>query len=117
MVTRSGAWLIPRFLLGKPLEALDNRLTTYLPANFSQWTQTVLLSFLQGKLPPELQPSHKVLEAIPIIRSDFLEKANLGVVKAHRSGIAYFTETSLVLSNGTNLDVDTVIACTSYYVS
>jgi dimethylaniline monooxygenase (N-oxide forming) len=117
VITRSGAWIIPRFVLGAPVEAFDSRLTTYLPATFGQWTQKLLLNFIQGNLPSDLKPAHNILEAIPTIRSDFLEKVNVGFVQTHRSGIERFTENGLVLTNGTELDVDTVISCTGYLVS
>lgn len=79
--------------------------------------QTVLLNFVGGKLPTELQPKHRILEANTTIQSDFLEKVNVGLVTPHRAGIERFTEDGLILTNGKKLEVDTVICCTGYHVS
>jgi len=69
-----------------------------------------------GKLPPELQPKHGILEANPTVRSDFLEKVHVSSIIPHRASIETFVEDGLVLTNGTKLGVDDVISCTGYLV-
>jgi dimethylaniline monooxygenase (N-oxide forming) len=69
-----------------------------------------------GKLPPELQPKHGILEANPTVRSDFLEKIHVGSITPHRAGIERFVEDGLILTNDTKLEVDGVISCTGYLV-
>ncbi|CAJ2504557.1 Uu.00g119510.m01.CDS01 [Anthostomella pinea] len=118
VVTRKGGWILPRYVLGKPTEAWDNRATqVWVPLSVSQWLQTVLLNTVQGKHPEELQPDHRIMEQNPTIRSEFLERVRTGAIQAHRAEIDSFTETGLKLSNGTHLDVDVVICCTGYHHS
>jgi dimethylaniline monooxygenase (N-oxide forming) len=69
-----------------------------------------------GKLPPELQPKHKILQANPTVRSDFLEKVQVGFITPHRASVERFVEDGVILTNGTKLEVDEVISCTGYLV-
>jgi dimethylaniline monooxygenase (N-oxide forming) len=59
-------------------------------------------------------PEHKILEQNPTLRSDFYEKVNTAVITPHKAAVDSFTETGLVLSDGTALDVDVVICATGY---
>ncbi|KAI1261580.1 flavin-containing monooxygenase [Xylariaceae sp. FL1019] len=115
MITRRGGWIMPRYVLGKPIEAWDNRATQiWVPSKISQALQTVLLNTVQGKLPEELQPEHAILEQNPTIRSEFIERVRNGSINVHRTNIDSFTPTGLRLENGTRLDVDVIICCTGF---
>ncbi|KAK2735802.1 hypothetical protein FQN55_001984 [Onygenales sp. PD_40] len=117
MVTRRGGWIIPRFVLGQAVEAYDNRITeTLLPARFSQWCQAKILNLAQGEHPEAIKPEHKLFEANPTVHSLIVEHIRTDRIKAHRAGVERFTETSLVLTNGTALNVDVVICCTGYHI-
>jgi dimethylaniline monooxygenase (N-oxide forming) len=89
---------------------------TVLPSAITKWAQTKLCNLFMGDLPPELKPKHGILEANPTVRSDFLEKIHVGLITPHRAGIEKFAEKGLLLTNGTELDVDVIIACTGYLV-
>ncbi|KAI0011409.1 flavin-containing monooxygenase [Xylariaceae sp. FL0662B] len=115
VIARRGGWIIPRYVLGKPAEAWDNRATQlWLPRSVSEYLQTMLLNIVQGELPKELKPEHTIMAQSPTIRSDFLERIRFGAVQAHRASVECFTEDGMRLSNGTALDVDVIIACTGY---
>ncbi|KAI0468927.1 flavin-containing monooxygenase [Xylaria cf. heliscus] len=115
MITRRGGWILPRYVLGKPIEAWDSRATqVWLPSSVSQYLQTKLLNTVQGKHPKVLQADHSILAQNPTIRGDFIERVRNGSIQAHRTSIESFTETGLKLENGMTLDVDIVIACTGY---
>lgn len=89
---------------------------TYLSSTLSQEIQGAFLNFVEGKPHPEIKPKHRLLEASPTVRGDFLEKVNVGTVIPHRASIKRFTENGLILTNGTELEVDTVISCTGYHI-
>ena len=139
VITRTGGWIIPRFIFGKPVEAWDSTnspfcfrvirryfctdqvtagrfAATVLPKSISTWAQTKLLNLVTGKLPPELKPKHGILEANPTVRGDFLEQIQVGRMTPHRAGVEKFTQKGLLLTNGTELEVDVIIACTGYLV-
>lgn len=116
VVTKRGGWVLPRYVLGKPTEAWDNRATqVWVPVGAAQWLQTKLLDIVEGKPPEVLRPKHKLLEQSPTIRGDFIEKVRTGGIVVHRAGVERFTEDSIVLdSEEKELKVDVVIACTGY---
>ncbi|ORY55628.1 flavin-binding monooxygenase-like family protein [Pseudomassariella vexata] len=115
VVTRRGGWVLPRYVLGKPVEAWDNRATqVWVPARAAEYIQTCLLDLVLGKHPKELQPDHRLLQQNPTIRTEFVERVRTGALKIHRAEVACFTETGLKLSDGTAVDADVVIACTGY---
>ncbi|KMU90728.1 dimethylaniline monooxygenase 2 [Coccidioides immitis H538.4] len=118
LITRRGGWIVPRFVLGKPAEAYDNRVAeTILPSKFSQWIQTQLCNHVLGKLPDVLQPEHGLMEANVTMRSDLLENIKTGRIIPHRAGVKRVSETSLILTDGTFIDVDVIICCTGYHMS
>ncbi|KMW67097.1 hypothetical protein BDDG_11914 [Blastomyces dermatitidis ATCC 18188] len=115
MITRRGGWVIPRFVLGQPVELYDNRIAeTLIPGGLSQWIQTKILNFAIGEHPEVIKPHHGIMEANPTVHSNLIEYIKVGKIHAHRAGVKQFNETSLVLTNDTVLDVDTVICCTGY---
>ncbi|KAK0629457.1 flavin-containing monooxygenase [Bombardia bombarda] len=116
VVTRRGGWVLPRYILGKPTEAWDNRATQlWVPLAVSQWLQTKLLALVDIQPPKELKPDHRLLEQSPTIRGDFLEKVATGLITIQRASVDSFSETGLCLSNGTQLDdIDVVICATGY---
>ncbi|KAK3934598.1 flavin monooxygenase-like protein [Diplogelasinospora grovesii] len=115
MVTRRGGWVLPRYVLGKPTEAWDNRATQlWVPSSLSQWLQTKLLQLVDIPPPKELVPEHKLLEQNPTVRGDFTEKVATGLIAVQRASVDSFTETGLALSTGASLDVDIVICATGY---
>ncbi|EPE02678.1 dimethylaniline monooxygenase [Ophiostoma piceae UAMH 11346] len=121
VVTRRGGWVLPRYILGKPTEAFDNRATQmWLPTGLSQWVQTKLLNFVQGAHPPEMQPDHKILEQSPTVRGDFIEKVRTGIVHVKRADVTHFTASGIAITSTKGgkrteeLDVDVVIFATGY---
>ncbi|KKY17208.1 putative dimethylaniline monooxygenase [Phaeomoniella chlamydospora] len=115
IVTQRGGWIFPRYVLGKTLESYDNRAAqTLIPSSISQWAQQLLLDFVSGKHPPELAPHHKVLEAAPTVRGDFLEKLRMRRFEVLRTGIDHLTPDGIVTSNGQQVKVDVIICCTGY---
>ncbi|KAJ4419280.1 hypothetical protein N0V82_005083 [Gnomoniopsis sp. IMI 355080] len=137
VISRRGGWVLPRYVLGKPTEAWDNRATqVWVPVSTAQWLQTKLLQVVEGKPPQVMQPKHKLLEQSPTIRGDFTEKVRTGKIIIHRGSIERFAEDGLVLSSTiddaekqsslqknkkgeeeeekNHLQADVVISCTGY---
>ncbi|KAL1859589.1 hypothetical protein Daus18300_009590 [Diaporthe australafricana] len=122
VITRTGGWVLPRYVLGKPTEAFDNRATqVWMPVGAAQWLQTKLLQIVDGKAPEAMRPSHKILEQSPTIRGDFVEKVRTQVIDINRGSVEYLTKDGLVISTARGeetvteeLKVDVIIACTGY---
>ncbi|KAK1589869.1 flavin monooxygenase-like protein [Colletotrichum navitas] len=116
IVNRRGGWVLPRFLFGKPPEAWDSRASQWLPASVQEYLFQVVVGHADGKMPAELQPDHGITSQLITIRSDFVEKLRTGVLSFRRSTIASFTETGVLLADGTAIDADAVILATGYRI-
>ncbi|KAF3491369.1 dimethylaniline monooxygenase 1 [Arthroderma uncinatum] len=115
LITRRGGWVIPRYVLGKPAEAYDSRVVeTILPKRVSEWCQMKLCDAVMGAPPDEIKPKHRLSQANLTVRSDLLENIRTGRITPHRAGIERITDSSVVLTNGTSLEVDVIICCTGY---
>lgn len=73
-----------------------------------------LCNAVMGAPPDEIKPQHRLSEANLTVRSDLLENIRTGRITPHRAGIEKITESSIVLTNGTDLEVDVIICCTGY---
>ncbi|GKT44784.1 dimethylaniline monooxygenase [N-oxide-forming] 5 [Colletotrichum spaethianum] len=117
IISRRGAWVLPRFVLGKPLEAWDNRASeTWIPPSVQEYLFEKLFYHAAGKMPAELQPDHGIINQNVTVRSDFMEKLQTGVFALRRSKITSFRETGVVLEDGTTIDADAVILATGYHM-
>ncbi|KAK1998926.1 FAD/NAD(P)-binding domain-containing protein [Colletotrichum falcatum] len=117
VVSRRGGWVLPRFILGKAAEEWDSRASqTWLPGRVQEYLFQVILRHAAGKMPAELQPNHGITNQNITIRSDFLEKLQTGVLSLRRSTVASFTETGVLLADGTAVDADVLILATGYRV-
>ncbi|KAI1983530.1 hypothetical protein LOZ53_005819 [Ophidiomyces ophidiicola] len=106
LITRRGGWVIPRFFLGKPVEAYDKFLK-----------HCCRTGLTMGKLPGAIQPEHGLMEANVTMRSDLVENIKTGRIIPHRAGVERITETSMVLTDGVSIEVDVIICCTGYHLS
>ncbi|KAJ2898160.1 putative dimethylaniline monooxygenase [Zalerion maritima] len=116
MVTRRGGWVIPKWVLGKPAEAWDNRVTQlWIPLGLSQWLQTQLLNLVMGTHPPLLKPDHKILEQNASCQQTFVPLVKEGKIKIHRTTIEELSENGIGLADKSKIDdVDAIICCTGY---
>ncbi|PGH03805.1 hypothetical protein AJ80_08618 [Polytolypa hystricis UAMH7299] len=117
VITRRGGWVLPRYAFGKPIEAYDSRIAeTVLPQWLTQWAQTKICETVVGKLPDVIKPAHGIFQANVTVRSDLVESIKTGRVTPHRAGVEKITEDSIVLTDGTMLEVDAIICCTGYHM-
>ncbi|KAF6816643.1 dimethylaniline monooxygenase [Colletotrichum sojae] len=116
VVNKRGAWIIPRFLLGKPAEAWNSRSSaTWIPFSVQAFLYDKILAHALGPPPAVLKPDHKIMEQNPSVRGDFVEKLQSGVFSLHRANVSSFTASGVALDDGTNIDADVVILCTGYH--
>ncbi|CAZ80251.1 unnamed protein product [Tuber melanosporum] len=116
LITRSGTWVFPRFLLGEPYEYLGSRfMLNMVPRSVAIAGMQWALNYTLGTIPKELKPEHNLLGAHPTIRSDLIERVRTGTVTAHRGSIKRFTKKGVELTNGEIVEpLDAVVAATGY---
>src|SRR5215207_2285159 len=116
LAARRGAWVIPKYLFGRPLDTISPSPRVPLPVR--QRLQRAALKLMVGDmerygLP---KPDHKLGEAHPTVSDDILSRIAHGEV-VPKPNIAELTERSVRFVDGTEVEADVVIYCTGYKVT
>ena len=119
VATRRGAWVIPKYLNGKPIDEIANSVTGLAPIPVMRAVMKRSLKVAVGDptdygLP---KPDHKLLEAHPTVSSEFLPRLGHGDITA-KPNIQSFTGGKTVrFVDGTEEEIDLVIYCTGYKIT
>jgi hypothetical protein len=119
LAMRRGAWVLPKYLKGKPTDELGNALTNRMPLPLVRWLYRRALKTAVGEptdygLP---EPDHKLAEAHPTISAELLPRIGHGDI-AVKPNIAEFAGGRTVrFVDGSEEEVDLAIYCTGYRIS
>jgi dimethylaniline monooxygenase (N-oxide forming) len=117
--TRRGAWVIPKYLNGKPIDEIANSVTGLAPIPVMRAVMKRSLKVAVGDptdygLP---KPDHKLLEAHPTVSSEFLPRLGHGDITA-KPNIDRFTGGKTVrFVDGSEEEIDLVVYCTGYKIT
>lgn len=115
--TRSGAHIVPKYLLGKPTDQWVTPLTSMLPP----WVQSISLSFLRFLTLGRQQsygvpvPKTPMYAQHPTVSSDLLNYVGHGKIKI-KPNIDYKDVNDVVFDDGSRESIDTIIYATGYDV-
>jgi cation diffusion facilitator CzcD-associated flavoprotein CzcO len=117
--TRRGAWVIPKYLSGKPIDEIANSLTGLAPIPVMRTVMMRSLKVAVGSptdygLP---KPDHKLLEAHPTVSSEFLPRLGHGDITPKPNIQAFTGGKTVRFVDGTEEEIDLVIYCTGYKIS
>ncbi|MGH2985727.1 MAG: NAD(P)-binding domain-containing protein, partial [Solirubrobacterales bacterium] len=119
LAMRRGAWVLPKYLKGRPTDELGNALTNRMPLPLIRYLYRRSLKLATGDpmdygLP---EPDHKLAEAHPTISSELLPRIGHGDI-AVKPNIAEFTGGRTIrFVDGSEEEVDLAIWCTGYKIS
>jgi dimethylaniline monooxygenase (N-oxide forming) len=119
LATRRGAWVLPKYLNGKPIDEVANAITGLAPIPLQRAFMQRGLKVAVGDptdygLP---KPDHKLLEAHPTVSSEFLPRLGHGDITA-KPNIDRFTGGNTVrFVDGTEAEIDLVVYCTGYKIT
>jgi cation diffusion facilitator CzcD-associated flavoprotein CzcO len=116
LAARRGAWVIPKYVFGRPLDQIGNR--AGIPFRVKQLATTAIVRAAVGDmerygLP---RPDHRLLEAHPTVSDDVLSRLAHGAI-APKPNIARLTERTVVFADGSEEEADVVVYCTGYRVT
>jgi dimethylaniline monooxygenase (N-oxide forming) len=117
--TRRGAWVIPKYLNGKPIDEIANSVTGLAPIPVMRAVMKRSLKVAVGDptdygLP---KPDHKLLEAHPTVSSEFLPRLGHGDITAKPNIQAFTGGRTVRFVDGTEEEIDLVVYCTGYKIS
>jgi dimethylaniline monooxygenase (N-oxide forming) len=116
LAARRGAWVIPKYVFGRPLDQIGAR--AGIPFRVKQLATTAILRAAVGDmerygLP---KPDHRPLEAHPTVSDDILSRLAHGAI-APKPNIERLTERTVVFADGSEEEADVVVYCTGYRVT
>jgi dimethylaniline monooxygenase (N-oxide forming) len=118
LAMRRGAWVVPKYLKGMPVDELGTPLTSRLPIAIQRRLYMGMLKTAQG--PMESYglpvPDHKLLEAHPTISSDLLARIGHGRITP-KPNIERLEGHSVRFADGSVEQIDRIVYCTGYKIS
>jgi len=117
IATRSGAYVVPKYIFGKPTDQVI-KTSPYLPQALQRWAGGILQRLVSGKsedfgLPT---PNHKFLEAHPTVSSELLLRLGSGDAFA-RPNVKSFEGRQVTFEDGSSAEVDAIIWATGYKIT
>ena len=118
LAMRRGAYVIPKYLKGRPTDELGTELTSRLPLAVQRYFYARALKTAQGDMESYglPTPDHKLLEAHPTISSDLCARIGHGRVTV-KPNVERFEGDHVRFTDGTTERVDTIVYCTGYKIS
>jgi dimethylaniline monooxygenase (N-oxide forming) len=118
LAMRRGAWVIPKYLEGRPTDEAGSPALARLPLAMQRRLFRKSLKIAAGDptdygLP---KPDHKLMEAHPTVSSDLLPRIGHGDITV-KPNIARFAGREVVFDDGSREQVDLVIYCTGYRIN
>jgi dimethylaniline monooxygenase (N-oxide forming) len=119
LATRRGAWVIPKYLNGKPVDEIANSVTGLAPIPVMRAVMQRSLKVAVGSptdygLP---KPDHKLLEAHPTVSSEFLPRLGHGDITPKPNIDRFTGANSVRFVDGSEAEVDLVVYCTGYKIT
>jgi len=115
---RRGAWIIPKYLKGKPTDELANPVVTRLPMRVQSRIYRSLLATAQGPMESYglPKPDHRVLEAHPTISSDLLQTIGHGQSRP-KPNVERLEGDHVRFADGSRERVDIIVWATGYNIT
>jgi dimethylaniline monooxygenase (N-oxide forming) len=118
LASRRGAWIVPKYILGRPLDQFPMAVDPRIPYKLRQKTFGAMLKAYVGS--PERyglpKPDHEILEAHPTISGRILDRITHGKVTP-KPNIERLDGDEVVFTDGSRVHADVVVYCTGYKIS
>jgi cation diffusion facilitator CzcD-associated flavoprotein CzcO len=116
LAARQGAWIVPKYVFGKPVDQLPNNLRV--PFKVRQQMFQRLIKTYTG--PPEryglLKPNHRFGEAHPTVSGRILDRIQHGTI-VPKPNIAALEGSKVRFIDGSAVEADIVVYCTGYKIT
>jgi dimethylaniline monooxygenase (N-oxide forming) len=119
LATRRGAWVLPKYLNGKPIDEVLNPITGLAPIAVQRAFTKRALGIAVGDptsygLP---KPDHKLFAAHPTVSSEFLPRLGHGDIAAKPNIDRFVGGRTVRFVDGSEEEIDLVVYCTGYKIT
>ncbi len=119
LAMRRGAYVMPKYLNGKPTDEAASKLLTLMPLAVQRFVLGRMLGLTAGDMTAYglPKPDHKLLEAHPTVSAELLSRLGHGDI-AVKSNLDRFSGGRTVrFVDGSEEEIDLVVYCTGYRVT
>jgi len=119
MAMRRSAYVIPKFLGGKPIDEATPPIATYLPMSVRRFFMKRLLRLSVGEMTDYglEAPDHKLLEAHPTVSSELLPRIGHGDIAVKPNIDRFAGGRTVRFADGSEEEIDLTIYCTGYEIA
>lgn len=119
LAMRRGAYVMPKYLNGKPTDEAASKLLTLMPLPVQRFVLSRMLGMTAGDMTayglPE--PDHKLLEAHPTVSAELLSRLGHGDIEVKPNIERFCGGRTVRFADGSEEDVDLVVYCTGYKIT
>ena len=115
--TRSGAWVMPKYLFGQPIGKLVNT-NPHIPLKLQRFLARPLPFIASGKMEDYglIPPNHNFLEAHPTVSSELLLRLGSGDATA-KPNVSELRGDDVAFEDGTVEQIDAIVYATGYKIT
>ena len=119
LAMRRGAYVLPKFLGGKPIDEVSPSWTSRLPLPVQRVFMMRMLSLAVGEMTDYglPKPDHKLLEAHPTVSSELLPRLGHGDIAVKPNIERFAGGRTIRFTDGTEEEIDLVVYCTGYRIT
>jgi dimethylaniline monooxygenase (N-oxide forming) len=120
LATRRGAYVLPKYINGKPIDELSNPFISMLPLRVQRFFTTRALGIASAADPTAYglpKPDHKLFEAHPTVSSELLPRLGHGDITVKPNIDCFAGGRTVRFVDGSEEEIDLVVYCTGYKVT
>lgn len=119
LAMRRGAYVMPKYLNGKPTDEAASKLLTMMPLPVQRFVLNRMLGLTAGDMTAYglPQPDHKLLEAHPTVSAELLSRLGHGDIAVKANVDRFAGGRTVRFVDGSEEQIDLVIYCTGYKIT
>jgi len=119
LAVRRGAYVLPKYLNGKPIDEAVHPLASYLPLSVQRFFAMKGLEIAAGDMETYglPKPDHKLFEAHPTVSSELLPRLGHGDIAVKPNIERFAGARSIRFVDGSEEEIDLVVYCTGYKIT
>jgi thioredoxin reductase len=119
LAVRRGAYVLPKYLNGKPIDETANDLVSRLPLSVQRFFSMRMLGVAAGNMTDYglPKPDHKLFEAHPTVSSELLPRLGHGDIAVKPNIERFGGGRTIHFVDGSEEEIDLVVYCTGYKIT
>jgi cation diffusion facilitator CzcD-associated flavoprotein CzcO len=119
LAVRRGAYVLPKYLNGKPIDEAVHPLASYLPLSVQRFFAMKGLEIAAGDMETYglPKPDHKLFEAHPTVSSELLPRLGHGDITVKPNIERFAGGRTVRFVDGSEEEIDLVVYCTGYKIT